>query len=727
MIRNRIAPTIEQFSAYNEAFTYFNRRLFDGRLEPAMLSIARKGRSHGYFTPRKWRNKAGEQVHEIAISPDLIAEGLDATMAQVVALMGRQLRWQEAIEAGDERAAATAARGYADARQCEIWLELGLLPSGKDGGRTRGGWNLDVEVVLEGEADMAIEAVPKKAMLPWEAVAEGQAEGGDGPRRKTGRLKYTCPICEAHVLGRPGLEVRCNGYPEDHPPERMRAEDEPPIEEDVEIIEDGPAVEDGEDDEPTDARVKERAEEATRKSRSGLEESEPEPEPAKPERAKPEPKVLEVEWKKGDEKGHGPGWQIPAVGGEEVEGLAIRRVGTNRWRLFGPRVVEATGEDDLDFETFRSGQIVAERLLRGEPHGTLEFAHRQGRRDPDPHSPAAVPHLSRLGEWADAVERDGALTWNDLAKLEARWGAAQRSIYNSRLRWVGKELEVRVGEAKYRVYDPRIGDHRSIQVPEGTRVRVTRVTATTWNDDEIDCMIVGGKNDGLAVRFKALNLREVPPQGVPARNEDDDEEAPPSPPPPHSVLLGYLKGEVHLARVEGKETEAACGEGRVRDWDYGTYSDLTCEECLSVYARQLRQSFMASIPPGKVVLLRGRESGKYVHVGDRRLGEPRCGAGILYMEQHVGDPAEVTCKRCRALLDREAPAQAVEEDQPEEARYALYRLDGRSYHLRKRYDNYDAICGTKYRHSGEPAEGPLSLVTCKRCLASQYVNLCKLG
>lgn len=714
MSRTGIAPTIEQFSAYNEAFDHFNKRLFGGRLEPAMLSIARKGRTKGYFTPRKWRNKAGEQVHEIAISPDLIAEGLDATMAQVVALMGRQLRWQEAVEAGDERAAATAARGYADARQCEIWLGLGLLPSGKDGGRTRGGWNLDVQVVLEGEADMAIEAVPKKAMLPWEAVAEGQAEGGDEPRRKTGRLKYTCPICEAHVLGRPGLEVRCNGYPEDHPPERMRAEDEPPVEEDVEIIEDGPAAEDGE---PTDTRVTERVEEPARKARS---------EPEEPEPAKPEPKVLEVGWKQGDEEGHGSGWHIPAVGGEEVEGLAIRQVGTNRWRLFGPKVVEATGEDDLDFETFRSGQIVAERLLRGEPHGTVEFEHLQGRRDPDPHSPATVPHLSRLGEWADAVEKDNSLTWSDLAKLEARYGAARRSINHGRRRWVGKEMEVRVGDAKYRVYDPKIEDHRSIQVPEGARVRVTRVTATTWNDDVIDCVIVGGRNDGLEVRFTALNLREVPPQGVPALDDGGNEEAgdrgepSPSRPPAHSVLLGYLKGEVHLAMVEGEKAEAACGEGRLPDRDHGKFSDLTCEECRSLYARRLREAFMASIPPGKVLLLRGRESGKYVHVGDRRLGEPRCGAGILHMDQHVGDPAEVTCKRCRALLDKEVPAQ------PQEARYALYRLDGRSYHLRKRYDSFHAICGSKYRHSGEPAEGPLSLVTCKRCLASQYVNLCKL-
>ncbi|QDV37719.1 hypothetical protein [Tautonia plasticadhaerens] len=722
MSSTRTAPTIEQFSAYNEAFDYFNKRLFDGRLGPAMLSIARKGRSKGYFTPRKWRNKAGEQVHEIAISPDLIAEGLDATMAQVVALMGRQLRWQEAIEAGDEKAASTAARGYADARQCEIWLELGLLPMGKDGGRTRGGWNLDVEVVLECEADMAIEAVPKKAMLPWEAVAGGQPEGDDEPRRKTGRLKYTCPICEAHVLGRPGLEVRCKGYPDDHPPERMRAEDEPPVEEDVEIVEDKLSVEAGdEDDEPTDTRVKELVKEPAQKSRS-------EPEGPQPQPAQPEPKVLEVEWKKGDEKGHGPGWHVPAVGGEEVEGLAIRRAGTDRWRLFGPKVVETTGEDDLDFETFRSGQIVAERLLRGEPHGTLEFAHRQGRRDPDPHSPAAAPHLSRLGEWADAVKRDEALTWNDLAKLEARWGAAQRSIYSSRRRWVGKEMEMRVGEAKYQVYDPKIRGHRSIQVPEGTRVRVTRVTATTWNDDEIDCMIVGGKNDGLEIRFKALNLREVPPQGVPARDDDAEaeESGEPSPPPMDSVLLGYHKGEIHLARVEGKETEAACGEGKATDWDYGTFSDLTCEECQSLYARQARGPFMASIPPGKVILLRGRGSGKHVHVGDRRLGEPRCGAGILHMEQHVGDPAEVTCKRCRAMLDREAPAQAVEGNQPQVARYALYLLDGRSYHLRNRHHGYDAICGTKSRHSGEHAEGPLSLVTCKRCLGSQYVNLCKL-
>jgi hypothetical protein len=303
-------------------------------------------------------------------------------------------------------------------------------------------------------------------------------------------------------------------------------------------------------------------------------------------------------------------------------------------------------------------------------------------------------------------------------------------INHSRRRWVGKEMEVRIGEAKYQVYDPKTGDDRSIQVPEGTRVRVKDVTATIWNDDEINCVIVGGKNDGLETRFKALNLREVPSHGVWGLDEDGNGEAEergePSPPPTHSVLLGYLKGEVHLALVEGEETEAACGGGRASDWDYGTFSDLTCEECRSLQARRIREAFMASIPPGKVILLRGRGSGKYVHASDRRLGEPRCGAGILHTEQHVGDPEEVTCKRCRALLDREAPNQTVEGNPPEAARYALYRLDGRSYHLRKRYDSSDAICGTKYRRSGEPSEGPLSLVTCKRCLASQLVNFCKL-
>ena len=123
-------PTVEQFGAFNEAFDFINERLFGSKLGPALLTIARRGRSKGALSPRNGVNRVGG-VHEIAISPDLIGDGIDSTMATLIGLMARQLRWQEAIEAGDEKAAATAARGYHDNRLIEIILEAARCPGAR--------------------------------------------------------------------------------------------------------------------------------------------------------------------------------------------------------------------------------------------------------------------------------------------------------------------------------------------------------------------------------------------------------------------------------------------------------------------------------------------------------------------------------------------------------------------------------------------------------------------
>ena len=48
-------------------------------------------------------------------------------------------------------------------------------------------------------------------------------------------------------------------------------------------------------------------------------------------------------------------------------------------------------------------------------------------------SPSTKRHLDRLEEWADALEKDGAVTCADLARIEARWRAIYRG-YSSRLR-----------------------------------------------------------------------------------------------------------------------------------------------------------------------------------------------------------------------------------------------------------------------------------------------------
>jgi hypothetical protein len=576
------APTIQQFSAYNEAFDFFNKRLFGSKLGPALLTIARKGRSTGHFTPRKWANKAGESVHEIAISPDVLTLGVEATMTTLLALMARQLRWQEAAAAGDEKAAATVARGYHDARLVEILLELGLRPRGRDGKSARGGWHLASVVVPDTPADDAMDALPNKARLPWEAVVEEPKDEADAGK-KTGRVKYTCRTCESHVLGRPGLSVYCTGGVEEHPRQRMVGEDEPPN--DAEEVGAAPVEE-----ESTDGREKW---EEPEKRPTGVDEPERRTKPV----VRPEPEPVAEE---------------PAV------------------------------------ETIH--------------------AERRGR--------SATAHLEHLDRWAETVNRDAALTWNDLGLIEARWAAAQQVIGRHRRRWVGKELEVSVGYSTCEYVGKPVGAARGkpVTVIEGTRVQLENV-----RPNRIVCRIIGGKNDGLRVSLPALNLREVPPSGVPAPKDDeeveveeveDEEEEEPAKVPPEwyadwrerppagwAWLLsnGSPEATYHL---RGDYSSPACG-ARLGETHsiLGTWEEITCRKCKKLHAPRMDDKSLG----GRCRLWKE----------DRNFPEVHADAGCRPMLHRsplrwIGEASEVTCVRCRRERD-EIPARSHEKRESDKA------------------------------------------------------------
>ena len=58
-------PTLEQFSAYQAAWEFFNQFLFDATLKPCLLNLSRRSKSMGFFVANKWQREDGQTVHEI--------------------------------------------------------------------------------------------------------------------------------------------------------------------------------------------------------------------------------------------------------------------------------------------------------------------------------------------------------------------------------------------------------------------------------------------------------------------------------------------------------------------------------------------------------------------------------------------------------------------------------------------------------------------------------------
>lgn len=180
-------PTLEQFAAYQKAWTYFNDTLFGGQLQPCLLNFSRHRGSRGFFTANRWR-KGEEMIHEISLNPDLLRRPPDQSLSTLVHEMAHQ--WEQDFGTPPRKCYHTQA--WADKMQ-----EIGLIPSdtGEPGGK-RTGQSVSHYIDQDGRFMAAFKQMPQDCLLPW-------ASGTDmdpTPKPKAPRkVRLTCPECEMHV------------------------------------------------------------------------------------------------------------------------------------------------------------------------------------------------------------------------------------------------------------------------------------------------------------------------------------------------------------------------------------------------------------------------------------------------------------------------------------------------------------------------------------------------
>ena len=54
-------PTRDTYTQLDNAYDYFNRALFDGRLPPCVMTLHRKKGAYGYFWGDTWSEREGER------------------------------------------------------------------------------------------------------------------------------------------------------------------------------------------------------------------------------------------------------------------------------------------------------------------------------------------------------------------------------------------------------------------------------------------------------------------------------------------------------------------------------------------------------------------------------------------------------------------------------------------------------------------------------------------
>ena len=193
--------TKKEYSGFEEAYEFFNKRLFGNALPPCLITLQRKARCHGYYSPHRFRSRSDQktQTDEIALNPDqFIGDSDKEVLSTLVHEMAHC--WQNHF-------GTPSRRGYHNKQWAAKMREIGLMPSatGRPGGMCTG-QRMSHYIIEGGKFDLSARSFLSKGFqLNWESNGELLNEG----IADRGKNKYTCPACNLNAWAKPGANLVC--------------------------------------------------------------------------------------------------------------------------------------------------------------------------------------------------------------------------------------------------------------------------------------------------------------------------------------------------------------------------------------------------------------------------------------------------------------------------------------------------------------------------------------
>jgi predicted SprT family Zn-dependent metalloprotease len=184
------------------AFVFFNRRLFDGQLPTAIITLQRHAGAYGYYSARRFeaREAIERETDEIALNPDKFAGRSDA---QILSTLVHEMvhHWQAHF--GKPGRSRYHNRQWADRMEA-----IGLMPSdtGQAGGK-RVGQRVSHYIIANSLFELACqELFTGGVRLQWQSREDTADEKAKAKNSKT---KFTCPTCGENAWARPAANLMC--------------------------------------------------------------------------------------------------------------------------------------------------------------------------------------------------------------------------------------------------------------------------------------------------------------------------------------------------------------------------------------------------------------------------------------------------------------------------------------------------------------------------------------
>ena len=211
--RMKSAITPDAYGTLQDAYDYFNARLWRGTLPDLLITLQRRRGAGGSFAPQRFRERrrrdaaaeAGpiRAVHELTLNPDAFTGRSDR---EVVAILVHEMvhTWQQ--EHG-----APSRRGYHNRQWATEMQRIGLYPSstGAPGGRDVG-QAMSHYVIEDGLfATLWQELAASTFVLRWESATVSNSRERTRAAQRASKTKYTCRRCRTRAWAKPGVQLVC--------------------------------------------------------------------------------------------------------------------------------------------------------------------------------------------------------------------------------------------------------------------------------------------------------------------------------------------------------------------------------------------------------------------------------------------------------------------------------------------------------------------------------------
>jgi hypothetical protein len=204
----KISLSLEQYKLLDNAYHFFNVKLFDNKLPECMIVLHRKKNSRGYFHAERYiekvnkvnkKKKSTKSIDELALNPDDFNRPDIAILSTLVHEMAHVWRHRCA----DKK---PSRGGYHDKLWANKMEEIGLMPSttGREGGK-KTGQRVTHYIVQDGEFETHC-----LKFLKGKAIKLSSFEMLTSSRESNkNKVKYSCPSCDLNIWAKPNVHVNC--------------------------------------------------------------------------------------------------------------------------------------------------------------------------------------------------------------------------------------------------------------------------------------------------------------------------------------------------------------------------------------------------------------------------------------------------------------------------------------------------------------------------------------